>query len=1008
MESIQSSHAVTLTVATSTITNNGTIDVNFGNSGARTISAHIDNRGSFNIKQPLTLSKVGGIFTQTSGTTTVSAGKTLTARNGSQVFNLDGGVFDVDGSVDFRSLTFNANGARIYGTLALRLCVLNLATSSTLSEVTFVMRGSSTISGNVVRGQTVWIQGSNAVGTATLTSAGDLTNDGVIRLESIDGGHRSDLVLTSGVLTNTWDVEVNVGAGGPRSISADIVNHGLFKVNHDLALSKAGGSFSNTLTTTIAAGKILTATAGSQVFNLNAGALEVNGTLNATDAAFNLNGGALDVNVFSMLRGSFRSQGTEVSGTFNLNGSNLVFASTSRATSTTFIMTGSPTLSGDIVKGQTLWVRGSGAGGHTTLTSADGFTNDGLIRLQSIEGGYSSDLTLTNGALTNRGTIEVGIGNSGPRRISADIANFGLFEINHDLSLTKGGGIFTNTLTTTIAAGRTLTATAGSQVFNLNAGALEVNGTLNATDAAFNLNGGALDANAFTMLRGSFRSQGTEVSGTFNLNGSNLVFASTSRATSTTFIMTGSPTLSGDIMKGQTLWVRGSGAADGFTNDGLIRLQSIEGGYSSDLTLTNGALTNRGTIEVGIGNSGPRRISADLVNFGLLEVKHDLSLTKGGGIFTNTLTTTVAAGKTLNATAGSQVFNLNGGGLDVNVFSMLRGSFRSQGAEVSGTFTLNGSNLVFASTSRATSTTFIMTGSPTLSGDIVKGQTLWVRGSGAGGHTTLTSADGFTNDGLIRLQSIEGGYSSDLTLTNGALTNRGTIKVGVGNGGPRRIFADIVNDGLLEINHDLSLTKGGGIFTNTLTTTIAAGRTLTATAGSQVFNLTSGALEVNGTLNATDASFNLNGGAFDANAFTMLRGSFRSQGAEVSGTFNLNGSNLVFASTSRATSTTFIMTGSPTLSGDIVKGQTLWVRGSGAGGHTTLTSAGGFTNDGLIRLQSIEGGYSSDLTLTNGALTNRGTITVGIGNSGPRRISADLARIHRRTPMDGVRKAEGG
>ena len=54
MESIQSSHAVTLTVATSTITNNGTIDVNFGNSGARTISAHIDNRGSFNIKQPLT------------------------------------------------------------------------------------------------------------------------------------------------------------------------------------------------------------------------------------------------------------------------------------------------------------------------------------------------------------------------------------------------------------------------------------------------------------------------------------------------------------------------------------------------------------------------------------------------------------------------------------------------------------------------------------------------------------------------------------------------------------------------------------------------------------------------------------------------------------------------------------------------------------------------------------------------------------------------------------------
>ncbi|MCH9035253.1 MAG: hypothetical protein IID42_12255 [Planctomycetes bacterium] len=84
-----------------------------------------------------------------------------------------------------------------------------------------------------------------------------------------------------------------------------------------------------------------------------------------------------------------------------------------------------------------------------------------------------------------------------------------------------------------------------------------------------------------------------------------------------------------------------------------------------------------------------------------------------------------------------------------------------------------------------------------------------MQGSSAGGHTTLTAAQGFTNAGTLRLESINGGFTSSLTVTTGALTNTGTITVGQGNGGARSMTAELVNSGTVNVGTSLTLGRSG-------------------------------------------------------------------------------------------------------------------------------------------------------------------------------------------------------
>src|SRR5437879_4474099 len=68
--------------------------------------------------------------------------------------------------------------------------------------------------------------------------------------------------------------------------------------------------------------------------------------------------------------------------------------------------------------------------------------------------------------------------------------------------------------------------------------------------------------------------------------------------------------------------------------------------------------------------------------------------------------------------------------------------------------------------------------------NIPPGGSFLIQGSGANGHVNLLSG-GFQNAGTLTFESVDGGYSSSLTLTNGALTNlnSGVVNINPGTGG---------------------------------------------------------------------------------------------------------------------------------------------------------------------------------------------------------------------------------
>ncbi len=138
-------------------------------------------------------------------------------------------------------------------------------------------------------------------------------------------------------------------------------------------------------------------------------------------------------------------------------------------------------------------MRGDGAGGHTTITVADGFQNFGVLQLESVSAGYASDLVVAQGTLTNAagGTILFNSGSGGERRLTGNLLNLGAFHANYGMTFDTTGGLYDNDGLFHIAASQTLTINGKNQVFNQNAGSLQIDGGMNLYSLVLNYNGGA-------------------------------------------------------------------------------------------------------------------------------------------------------------------------------------------------------------------------------------------------------------------------------------------------------------------------------------------------------------------------------------------------------------------------------------------------------------------------------------------------------------------------------------
>jgi hypothetical protein len=134
------------------------------------------------------------------------------------------------------------------------------------------------------------------------------------------------------------------------------------------------------------------------------------------------------------------------------------------------------------------------------------------------------------------------------------------------------------------------------------------------------------------------------------------------------------------------------------------------------------------------------------------------------------------------------------------------------------------------------------------------GATVRVLGNAFSAGGALTVANGFTNDGLIDLTSINGNSPATLSVGDGTLTNApdGLIRSSVGTNGTRTLNAQIDNQGTISALQGLIVGNNGHTFTCTAGILNAdAGQVLAISGGTSVFG--------NGTMLAGSGTVDLAG-----------------------------------------------------------------------------------------------------------------------------------------------------
>jgi hypothetical protein len=591
------------------------------------------------------------------------------------------------------------------------------------------------------------------------------------------------------------------------------------------------------------------------------------------------------------------------------------------------------------------------------------------VKLESANAGYTSSLTLPEGSFRTGpgGKVSINAGSGGPRNFTAELFNEGDFTANYGVNLGRDNASHTNRGTFTVAAGVGLQLDRPGQTFRQEAGQLNLPGSFDAVGLRFDFAGGEI--------------VGTPYLDTATLN----VVPGSSRPAS--FILTHSASrLEGALHAGQTVWIRGDARgghtdvtlAPDFPNRGTLRLASANAGYATSFHQDSGAFRNLpgGRLLVEPGAGGPRRLGTELRNDGEVVLSQPTTLARQNAVHVNRGTFTVAPGISLTLGGLGQTFRQEAGRLDIaggGDFTDLR--FEFLGGTLTGTPYLDGCTLLIPA-ANASPGSFILTRSTSrFLGELHAGQTVWVRGDGRGGHTELLLAPEFTNRGLLRLENVNAGYATAVSKPEGSLVNQagGVIRVNPGAGGPRVIRAQLVNEGTIEANHDLTLGRAGDVHVNRGRFVLATGAGLGFTTEGQTLRQEAGELTLGGGLSGARQRLEYLGGLIEGGVYLIGSELLLGPGAGPGGNFTVTRSDT-------------------RLFGAVPAGARLTVRGDSQGGHTTAVALEGFANNGYLQVVSVNAGYTSALDVTSGALVNEagGILEVNPGAGGPRRLGARL------------------
>jgi hypothetical protein len=713
----------------------------------------------------------------------------------------------------------------------------------------------------------------------------------------------------------------------------------------------------------------------------------------------------------------------------------------------------------------------------TTLRVANGFTNAGLITLTAGPNfvGLASTLTVASGTLTNAAgaTINVLPGTGGFRGINAQLDNQGVINVNQGLTLAANSAADQNSGTINVSAALTINQSGASSSFT-NTGAINVTGgdlTLNQPNAATDFtNSGTITISSATLTvnGGRFDPDAGSLNGVVQLNGVALGSGTLSR--NAVITLAGGSEIAGAALVNQgslvvltsdqfngtftndvtgTLQVRGAGTltlTNGFTNNGLVEMLGIGTGVPVTLSVTSGTLTNGAGAVINILSffSGPRTLSAQLDNQGTINVNNTAGLTlihpNGSPAITNSGTINVNDGDltlnqsgttavfvntgTLNISTG-RTFVVNGGEFDPDS-GTINGSMRLNGVALgSGTLSSNAVATVSAGSEPAGTTLvnqgrlFVQGGTTTFNGSFTNGENglLQLAGGVNSASAVLTVANDLTNNGVIQLTALQSGIATTLSVTNGTLYNApgALLETLSGTGGIHTLNAQLNNQGTVNLNQRLNITRTGAAHTNSGLITVRADLTVNQlgaaasfvntgkinAASANVLFTQTGALPSftnDGEIDvAAGRTFTLDGGTFTNfadNTLTggtyQIAGTFRFTDAHIlsnAATLVLDGtsSQVVDQANANALANLAGNSGAFTLqngrsftrTGDFSNTGTVTVLGSTFAVNGTFSQTGGATILGARATLSATGG----VTILGGLLSGTGTVNADVINA---------------------------
>ncbi|WP_407493019.1 hypothetical protein [Pseudooceanicola sp. MF1-13] len=723
------SNAATLNVsaggrlrATTALSNSGTITL--GTNGSIRANTTLTNSGT------ITFADAGGLTAPTisnSGDIIVTAGQV--SANGSALNNIAGGSLAVNGGSfqgfgAINNTSAEADAITVGDTAWLNFDTLTSSAGMiTVGGGTTLMSGTSVaLTGNAdldLNGGTIRAALDNQSSTQISLSGkveGAFTQQGA-GSETLIDGTGATFTTTANITSGTLNADANVDVASALSMGAGTtldaadgvtINAGTMTLNgtttavlgNSVTLSTDTGLLDTAATMTFGTNGSLTSAAA--LSNSGAVTLGTNGTMTSVAAFDNVSGlGSI----------TFNDGGTLSSGTGTLtNGGTITVNDGQVTTNNTSIVadgmgTGTTLSGGDLNLGTgtftdngtgnltALTVAGDASGTATLTASALTFTEaqfdlDSTVNLATLDLGGTGTVTLNgvgqnsqlfgtiNGLVDlNTGTLTVDGASSITGAITVDGAGTSLI-VNDGVTLTNAGGVTVDTAALLDVNG------------NLTANVTNTNGTVRLGDGTgtTTVTGSLTQADGTTTVQGD-----TDVTAAMLINGGDLTVnalttldLTTVSAGNTLTVDTAATFTNNGTVVGAVLFTGGGAAnvsgtfANLYTQNDAGAVTTIAGAssFQGGFVNTAGRVNVNAPLTLGAGasNAGTLDINANVLGGQTITNSGTATLSSGSftGNYTQSGGTTTIDGNTALVGAGTGVFTLNGGSLDVSAGTRLQ------------------------------------------------------------------------------------------------------------------------------------------------------------------------------------------------------------------------------------------------------------------------------------------------------------------------------------------------